>query len=240
MALKYYSYLHSCHFPSTNIFGYSVIDFLTTKYIWIFVSKFLEIRLYLNICSKPFFNICLSIFNENIYLDIIYASQNIHYRILFRGSMSEAFYKISSISDNYEYSNIQIKWPSNIICLHIRAISGVQIYSYIRSVNMLHSNIFRYSPGTYCCIRIYSDICSCHFYYICSSLPGVICYILEGVEVGKGFCRRGDWIVFIFQVHYKELVMMPFNSFVATTYNHSALEWLGVHHTPQLMPHAPS
>ena len=27
MALKYYSYSHSCHFPSTNIFGYSFVDF---------------------------------------------------------------------------------------------------------------------------------------------------------------------------------------------------------------------
>ena len=56
--------------------------------------------------------------------------------------MSEPFSKISSISDEYEYSNIRIRLPSNIIRIRIRAISGVQIYSDIRSVNMWHPNIF--------------------------------------------------------------------------------------------------
>ena len=32
MARKYYSYLYLCHFPSTNIFEYSFMYFLTTKY----------------------------------------------------------------------------------------------------------------------------------------------------------------------------------------------------------------
>ena len=64
MALKYYSYLYSCHFPSTNIFGYSFVDFWTTEYIQIFVCKFLKIRIYLIICSEPHSNICASIFNE--------------------------------------------------------------------------------------------------------------------------------------------------------------------------------
>ena len=92
MALKYYSYLHSCqYFLSKNIFGYSFVDFWTTEYIKIFVCKFLEIRIYLNIRSEPYFDICLSILNKQAYLDIIYASQNIQCRILFRGSMSEPF-----------------------------------------------------------------------------------------------------------------------------------------------------
>ena len=56
--------------------------------------------------------------------------------------------KISSISDKYEYSNIRIKLPSNIICICIRAISGVRIYSDIHSLNMLYPNIFGYLFGT--------------------------------------------------------------------------------------------
>ena len=64
MALKDYSYLHLCHFPSMNTFRYSFLDFLSTEYIKIFVCKFLEIWIYLNICSEPYFHICLSIFNE--------------------------------------------------------------------------------------------------------------------------------------------------------------------------------
>ena len=43
MALEYYSYSYSCHFPSTNILGYSFVDFWTTKYIQIFVRKFSKI-----------------------------------------------------------------------------------------------------------------------------------------------------------------------------------------------------
>ena len=91
MALEYYLYLHSCHFPSTNIFGYSFVDFWTTEYIKIFVCKFLEIQIYLNIYSEPYLNICQSIFNEKVYLDIIYALQNIQCRILFIESLSEPF-----------------------------------------------------------------------------------------------------------------------------------------------------
>ena len=57
-----------------------------------------------------FFNSVLSIFNEKkIYLDIIYTSKNIQCTVLFRGSMREPFKKKISISDEYEYSNIQIK-----------------------------------------------------------------------------------------------------------------------------------
>ena len=52
--------------------------------------------------------------------------------------MSELFSKISSISDEYEYSNIQIKLPSDIIRIHI---SGVRIYSDIYLLNVWHSDI---------------------------------------------------------------------------------------------------
>ena len=41
--------------------------------------------------------------------------KNIQYNILFRVSMSEPFSKISTISDEYEYLNIRIELPSNII-----------------------------------------------------------------------------------------------------------------------------
>ena len=36
-------------------------------------------------------------------------------------------------SDEHEYSNIRIKWPSNIIRIRIRAISPVRIYLDIHS-----------------------------------------------------------------------------------------------------------
>ena len=68
----------------------------------------------------------------------------------FRGSMSEPFSKMSSISDEYEYLNIRIKLPSNIIRIRISANSGVQIYLDIRLVNMGYPNKFGYLFGTYC------------------------------------------------------------------------------------------
>ena len=149
MVLAYYSYSYLCHFSSTNIFGYSFVDFWTTEYIWIFVRKFWKIRIYLNICSELYFNICLSFFDEKkVNLDIVYAPKNLQCKILFRGSMSESFKKNPSISDEYEYLNIWLKWPSNIIRIRICAISGVRIYSDIRSVNVFHPNIFGYSFGT--------------------------------------------------------------------------------------------
>ena len=67
--------------------------------------------------------------------------------------MSESFSKVTTISDEYKYSNIQIKWPSNIIC--IRAIyeyfwtfvrfiiCGIRIYSDIRLVNYVASKYIR-------------------------------------------------------------------------------------------------
>ena len=61
MALEYYYYLYVLLFPSTNILGYSFLDFWTTKYIQIFVCTFLKLQTYSNICSEPFFHIYLPI-----------------------------------------------------------------------------------------------------------------------------------------------------------------------------------
>ena len=71
--------------------------------------------------------------------------KNIHRKILFRGDMSEPFTKIPLISDEYKYLNIRIKCI-RIKC--IRAISGIEIYFIIPSVNMLHPSIFGYSFGS--------------------------------------------------------------------------------------------
>ena len=57
------------------------------------MCKFLKILIYLNNRKEPYLGICLSIFNEKVYLDIIYASQNVQCRILFRESMNEPFKK---------------------------------------------------------------------------------------------------------------------------------------------------
>ena len=64
MALEYYSYLYTCHLPSTNILKYSFVGFWTTEYIQIFVGKCVKIQIYSNIFSEPYLNICLSILNE--------------------------------------------------------------------------------------------------------------------------------------------------------------------------------
>ena len=68
-------------------------------------------------------------------------NKNIQCKILFRRSISVPFSKISSISDEYEYLNTQITLPSNIIHIHVCAISKVRIYLEICLVNMLHPNI---------------------------------------------------------------------------------------------------
>ena len=91
MALKYYLYSYLCHFPSTNIFGYSFVDFWTTEYIQIFVCKFSKIRLYLNICSESYFNIQLSIFNEKSKSGHNLCIKNMQCKILFWGNIRECF-----------------------------------------------------------------------------------------------------------------------------------------------------
>ena len=44
---------------------------------------------------------------KKVNLDIVCEPKNLRCKILFRGSMSESFKKIPSISDEYEYSNIK-------------------------------------------------------------------------------------------------------------------------------------
>ena len=77
-----------------------------------------------------------------------------------KNSANKPVSKVITISDEYLYSNIRIKLPSTIIRICIHAISRVQIYSDMRSVNMWHPNIFGYLFGKLCGIQIYSDICS--------------------------------------------------------------------------------
>ena len=64
MVLEYYLYLYLFHFPITNIFRCYFFKFWTIKYVRIFVCDFMKIRIYLNICYEPYFNIGLSNFNK--------------------------------------------------------------------------------------------------------------------------------------------------------------------------------
>ena len=74
------------------------------------------------------------------------------------------FSKLTTISDEYKYSIIQIKWLWNIIRICICAISRKK---YIH-IFVWHQNIFGYLFCTLCGIQIYSDILSVPFYDICS------------------------------------------------------------------------
>ena len=73
MALNYYSYLYLCHFPSTNIFGYSFVDFgQSTIFRYLFVNS-KKNQIYLNICPEPYSNICRFPLKKKVNLDITYA-----------------------------------------------------------------------------------------------------------------------------------------------------------------------
>ena len=62
------------------------------------------------------------------------ASLQINMLLLNNPSNALQYYKISQWwAQIFEYSNIWIKWPLNIICIRIRAISPIQIYSNIHS-----------------------------------------------------------------------------------------------------------
>ena len=54
MTLKYYSYLYSCYFRNTNIFGYLFGKYVAYKYIWIFIRY---IMWHPNIFGYPFVSI---------------------------------------------------------------------------------------------------------------------------------------------------------------------------------------
>ena len=155
MALGYYSYSYSCHFPSTNIIGSSLVDFWTTEYIQIFICKFSKIRLHLNICSEPYFNIQLSIFNEKCKSRYNLCIKSIQCKILFRGNISECFNFFSLISDEYKYLNkMTLKYYSySYLCyfrntnifgyLFGKYVASEYIRIFIRYI-MWHPNIFGY------------------------------------------------------------------------------------------------
>ena len=91
------------------MFGYSFVDFWTTKYIRIFVCKFC-ISEYIRIFTQIHILIFAHLFFMNkVNLDKIHAQKSIQCKIVFRGRMSELFSKNSLISDEYEYLNIPIK-----------------------------------------------------------------------------------------------------------------------------------
>ena len=62
-------------FPQCEYIQIFIIRFFTTKYNRLFVCKFYKMSIYLNICAEPYFDICLSIFNKKVNLDIFYASK---------------------------------------------------------------------------------------------------------------------------------------------------------------------
>ena len=84
IALKYYLYLY--HSPSTNIFGYSFIDFWTTEN-----TKYC---IFSNICFELYYNICLSCLLNNESLGILHASNKHPVKIYFKDSMNEPFSKL--------------------------------------------------------------------------------------------------------------------------------------------------
>ena len=183
-----------CHFPSSNIFRKSLVDFWTSKYIRIFVWKFLEIWIYSNICSKPHFNIFLSMFIKQCeYWSNLGIKMNIRCKTLFRGPHVWAFFK--SYYNQWKvkifgYLN-QIAW--SIIRIHIFAISRVQIYLDICLVNMWHPNIFRYLFCKLCGIQIYSNILYGPFYDIRSSLDWLTDYPLTDCSFFLPNALK-DWI----------------------------------------------
>ena len=101
----------------------------------------------MNICLEPYSNIFLSFLNEkksksryNLHM------KNIWYNILFRGSMSELFWKFYSIGDGYEYLNIWIKLPYSYFFLFIQILvwktCGIWNFSDICCNILWHTNIF--------------------------------------------------------------------------------------------------
>ena len=64
---------------------------LTSNNIRIRIFAVSGIRIYSDICSEPYFNIRLSIFNEKSISRYVLWQKNIQCEILFRGNMSEPF-----------------------------------------------------------------------------------------------------------------------------------------------------
>ena len=119
-----------------------------TKWIHTFFSIFLPISY---ICLKWSINaatqktfICVGLSPSTAWLmdlirELVLLLSNVRWQnvmiswnIMKNITRSQNSHRLSS-SDEHGYSNILIKWPSNIICIRIRAISPVQIYSDIHS-----------------------------------------------------------------------------------------------------------
>ena len=132
MALKHNLYFYAWHFSGKNMFGYSCVDFWVTNYIWIFVYKLLKILIYKNICPENYLIITGLYLMIKVNLGLLYVINK--YLLLFRWRHEWAFSKVTTISDEYECSNVWIKWPSNNSCIHICAISRVKIYSVVSFV----------------------------------------------------------------------------------------------------------
>ena len=133
--VRIYLDIHSLIFGQPNIFKY------------LFVNSY-KSRIYLNICSEPYYNICISFFNEK---------SKSRYNLCIKKSSIPFYLEEAIVSPFQKYlqsvmsmiiQKCRIKLPSNIICIHICANFGVQIYSDIRSVNMGYPNILGYSFGT--------------------------------------------------------------------------------------------
>ena len=58
MALKFYSYLYLCHFHSMIIFVSKVNMWHPNAFGYLFI-EICDIQIYLNVCSCPFYDICL-------------------------------------------------------------------------------------------------------------------------------------------------------------------------------------
>ena len=80
------------------LFLFLIVPFPQYKYMRIFIRRFLDNRIYLNIAQNlntieylpnGFFMLAYLFLMKQLYLDINYASKNIQYKILSRGSMSE-------------------------------------------------------------------------------------------------------------------------------------------------------
>ena len=74
MALKYYLYMSLCHFPSSNMFIYSFVDFWTTEYIQIFRNSWKYEYFHIFALKIILILACIRLItNKN--LGIIYASK---------------------------------------------------------------------------------------------------------------------------------------------------------------------
>ena len=120
---------------------------------------FLRIPIYLNICSTPNSNICLSFFNEKSDSRFKICIKNIQYNSLFRVSMSEPFSKnffkhwwvwifeyFNIITlEKFSYFDLCYLWRTNIFrYLFSKYVASKYIWIFIWYI-LWHPNIFKYS-----------------------------------------------------------------------------------------------